>query len=303
MRFITPFPNISEGMRIMLLLALIIVGAFVSIGLAFGFYAVFNGPSVFQLPSLMNDINFIRVMQIFNQLGMFIVPAFLIAYLTSSKPVKYLSFQASLPVNYLLTFILIIFISPFISSLMELNETMKLPESLKHLEQWMQGMEESSNKLVERMLAYTDVWSVTINIIMIVILPAVGEELLFRSILIKSFSKIFKNAHLAVWFAAILFSAFHMQFYGFLPRLVLGLMFGYIFIYSGSIWVPILAHFINNGTVVVLTYLNNSGVIHQAPDDVGKVNSIWMIIASAVISLFLIWYMARINKLRPSEIS
>lgn len=301
MRFITPFPNISEGMRLLMLLGLIILGAAVSMGLAFLFYGLFNGLSALTQPSLMSDIGFVRTMQIFNQLGMFIMPALLVGVLTSSKPFNYLSLKKTKSLNFLLTVVLIFTISPLISSLMEWNEAMTLPESLKQIEDWMKGMEESSNELVERMLSYNDPWSLIINVIMIVLLPALGEELIFRSVLISSFQRIFKSIHVAVWISAFLFSAFHMQFYGFVPRLVLGLLFGYLFVYSGSVWVPVLAHFLNNGTVVVLTYLNNLGYITQSPDDVGKFDSISFVIISALISVTLIWYMAKVNKSKTTS--
>lgn len=299
MRFITPFKNISEGLRLVLLLALIILGAAVSMGLAFGFYALVYGPSMLSQPDLMADINFVRIMQIFNQLGMFIMPALVVAVLTETSPRRYLSINQTRPVYYLFALVLSISIGPMIGSLMEWNEAMRLPESFKSVEEWMKNMENSSNELTERMLSYSDHTSIAINILMIVLLPAIGEELLFRAVLIPSFDRIFKNIHIAVWVGAVFFSALHMQFYGFLPRFVLGLLFGYLFIYSRSVWVPVFAHFLNNGTIVLVTYLNNNGLLTQSPDDLGHVDSVGLLVASVFTTGILLWLMA---KTRKSEI-
>lgn len=293
MRFITPFKNISEGLRLVLLIAFIILGAAVSMGLAFGFYALVYGPSMLTQPDLMADINFVRIMQIFNQIGMFIVPAVFVAILTETSPAQYLSLNPTKPQYFLIALLLSISIGPLIGSLMELNEAMRLPDSLKSVEDWMKSMENTSNELTERMLSYADPVSITVNILMIVLLPAIGEELLFRAVLIPSFERIFRNAHLAVWIGAILFSAMHMQFYGFLPRFVLGLLFGYLFIYSRSVWVPVFAHFLNNGTIVLVTYLNRNGYLSESPEDLGHVDSLWLLVASIIITGALLWLLAK----------
>ncbi|TAF81977.1 MAG: CPBP family intramembrane metalloprotease, partial [Sphingobacteriales bacterium] len=91
-------------------------------------------------------------------------------------------------------------------------------------------------------------------LLMIAILPAIGEELFFRGTIQNIFTALFKNPHVAVWLTAILFSAIHLQFYGFLPRMFLGALFGYLFIWGKSIWLPILGHFLNNGFAVIMAF-------------------------------------------------
>ena len=78
-----------------------------------------------------------------------------------------------------------------------------------------------------------------------------------------------KSAHWGIVIAALLFSAMHMQFYGFLPRFAMGLLFGYLLIWSGSLWLPIICHFTNNGSAVLFTYLNDKGIVDFDSDNVG----------------------------------
>ena len=98
-------------------------------------------------------------------------------------------------------------------------------------------------------------------LVAVAIVPAIGEELLFRGLIQKYFRQIFGNPHAAIWVTAILFSAFHLQFYGFLPRMLLGAFFGYLFYFSRNLGYAIIAHFINNGFTVTLLYLYQAGII------------------------------------------
>ncbi len=289
MRFIKPFADISNGARLVLLVCLVFFGALLSVAVAYLVMMALDGKVTFADPGMMENIRFVRVMQIFNQIGIFIFPPVLLAFLSESRPLEYLGFKKPLGVHILGTFLLILSISPIIGSLMEWNEAMQLPESMKSLEQWMRNSENTANELVEWILSYTDTSSMVINVFMVVMLPALGEELLFRAVLIRLFNNIFKNIHIAVWVSAIIFSAFHFQFFGFLPRMFLGLVFGYIFVWSGSIWIPILAHFINNGTVVLITFLNSKGLITESPEEFGTFESPILLITSIALTILICW--------------
>ncbi|HLN52843.1 MAG TPA: CPBP family intramembrane glutamic endopeptidase [Lentimicrobium sp.] len=285
------FPGISNVSRLLLLIGLLILGTALSIGLAYLVTIIFMGKDVLLDPNIMLNIGFIRIMQILNQIGVFIMPPLALAFFTETHPGQYLGFNSVKGSHIIATLLLIFGMSPIVSFLMELNEGMLLPQSFQSIEDWMRSSEDKANELVQWMLSYTDPLSLGINALMIILLPAIGEELLFRAVLIRIFKGIFKNIHLAVWISAILFSAFHLQFYGFLPRMFLGLAFGYLFIWSGTIWVPVMAHFINNATVVAVTYLNSNGIITQSPDEFGHVDSplliVFSIIMTAVVCVFL----------------
>ena len=130
---------------------------------------------------------------------------------------------------------------------------------------------------------------------MIAGLAAFGEELLFRSLLQPFLIKICKNAHLGIFLASAIFSFIHFEFYGFLPRLVLGLLLGYMFFYSKSIWVPMLMHFANNATAVVIYYLNNKGITDIDVEGPTETNIVYVLL-SIVAMTVLFWLAIRINK-------
>lgn len=291
MRFITPFPDFSKGARLLLLIGLMILGAIVSVGIAYLVFIIFQGSGSLNAPDLMANIQFVRVMQIFNQIGIFIIPPLLYAILTEYRPLPSLGFSRIKYYHLFISLMIIIVMSPLVGQLMEWNEAMSFPEGLKNVEEWMRDKENQAGEMVEWMLTYTDPYSFSINIFMIVFLPALGEELLFRAVLIRYLRSIFKNIHVAVWVSAIIFSAFHFQFFGFLPRMFLGLVFGYLFVWSGSIWLPILAHFINNGTVVVISWLNAKNIITQSAEEFGSVESPLLLFTSIILtSLFAFWF-------------
>ena len=101
---------------------------------------------------------------------------------------------------------------------------------------------------------------------MIALLPAVGEELIFRGIIQRILKNLFRSGHLSVWVTAFVFSAIHFQFYGFLPRFILGLVFGYLFLWSETLWLPVIAHFINNGVLLLLVYFQNPEISYIRND-------------------------------------
>ena len=109
-----------------------------------------------------------------------------------------------------------------------------------------------------------------INLLMIAIIPAIGEEFFFRGLLQRIFSNWVRNTHWGIIISAFLFSAIHMQFYGFFPRFLLGAMFGYLFVWSGSLWLPVLAHFINNSLAVIAYYLVSIRVLDEKVVNIGS---------------------------------
>ena len=236
-----------------------------------------------------DDIAMMKYFQVVNQLGVFIIPTLLFSFLVSGNVFSYLRLsRRSAMMSMLITITLAFAVLPAIHWFVEINESMHLPEFLGRLEEWMKLSEESAMKLTEAFLSTTSISGLIVNIFMIGLLAAVGEELLFRSVLIRLFNQWFKNIHIAVIVSALLFSAFHLQFYGFLPRFILGLLFGYLFVWSGSVWLPILAHFVNNASAVVVYYLANIGYLQTDAEQFGATENNLLLLLSFIISLLLL---------------
>ena len=162
-----------------------------------------------------------------------------------------------------LVFALMFFSNPVIEYLSNLNQKMILPPFLK----WMRDSEDSAEKLTKVMLKMDTIWDMLADLLAIGLLTAIVEEFMFRGVIQTILFRWTKSVHAAVWITAILFSAFHIEFFGFLPRMMLGVLFGYFVAWSGSIWTAVWAHFINNGSAVVITYLFQHKIIKTSPDD------------------------------------
>ncbi|WMN08006.1 CPBP family intramembrane glutamic endopeptidase [Marivirga arenosa] len=143
----------------------------------------------------------------------------------------------------------------FNSIIIEWNMNIEFPEFMKAFEEWARATEDQLMELTELLSNYDSFGEMLIALLIIGVLPAIGEELVFRGLLQNKLESATKNAHLAIWISAIIFGAFHMQFYGVVPRIMLGALFGYIYVFSRNIWYPIIAHFVNNGLAVILMYV------------------------------------------------
>lgn len=164
----------------------------------------------------------------------------------------------------------------------ELNRQLDLPASLQSLEDWMKAKESGTEQLTKFLTAIDDPLRLLIALVVVAVIPAVGEEITFRGVGQNLLHRAFGNVHVAIWVTAALFSAIHLQFYGFLPRLLLGALFGYLYVWSGNLWVPIFAHFVNNGFQLVALYLFRAKLIET---DLEKVESVPL--TAALISLGL----------------
>lgn len=169
------------------------------------------------------------------------------------------------------------------SLLIEWNMQVEFPESLAAT---FDQMEEQGRIMTEYLTDFYSLPYFLLVLIVVAVVPAVGEELLFRGLIQRYFQRIWGNPHVAIWAAAIFFSAFHMQFYGFVPRMVLGAFFGYLFYFSGNLWYASIAHFVNNGFTLIMMYLYQQGIVTYDIEGAESV-SIWPTLAFVIIGGFL----------------
>ena len=284
------FPIIKKTSRlerIFILAALVVIGLIVGsvIGLL---YAIISGNDIMSLNSL-------RFMQISSQIFTFVLPPILYAMLVKERPFKSLGFSKSTILWLILGVAMMYTILPLNSIFTEWNANIKFPESLAAFEKLMQDLQVRATEVMEKFVNVDTIGGLIINLFMIAGLAALGEELLFRSVIQTSLIKICKNAHVGIFIASAIFSLFHMEFYGLLPRLVLGLLMGYMYYYSRSIWIPMAMHFANNGTIVFLYYLNNIGAINIDVESFGETN-IFVLILSIIAMVALFWFTIKLNK-------
>ncbi len=220
-------------------------------------------------------------------IGAFLVPTLLCAYLFSTQPQRYLQIlPARKPQFYLLAASVILCGIPAINLLAEWNNAITLPEQFSAIEQWMRAQEANAAQLTQKLLTTDSVLGYFGNLLVMAFLPAVCEELFFRGLIQNTILR--RNIHVAIWLTAILFSGAHLQFYGFFPRIMLGAMLGYTVYWSGSILPAMMAHFVNNATVVSFAFFaKNSEMLNR----IGTGEQwIWAVISTATVGFLMFWF-------------
>ncbi|MFM6954572.1 MAG: lysostaphin resistance A-like protein [Sphingobacteriaceae bacterium] len=290
----------SPGLALLKLLVLVVLGMilFSLLGVLLG--ALFYKQSLLAIASLNQNVGFLRIVQLFSSVGSFLLPAWWFVKREGYEAPSFfkLNTPTSIPL-FLLTGILLYFSASFFQWTIDVNNAMHLPSFLAGVETWMRQQEDQLTALTQQFLAMPSWLDLAINLLMIALIPAIGEELLFRGCLQPIFGRLAKNAHLGIWLAAIVFSAIHLQFYGFIPRMLLGALFGYLYYYGKSLWYPILGHFLNNGSAVVAVFFYQQKGLTVAEamkqDGAGQAHP-FAIILSAIITLFLLYKFYQISR-------
>jgi membrane protease YdiL (CAAX protease family) len=206
------------------------------------------------------DISFLKYIFISQDISFFIVPAIIILIKLNPGHQQGLMGIKMPRINEIVLIIVLGFcIFPITSFTGQLNSGMNLPDWLSGVEEWMTEKEDNANRLIDMCMTSNTFWGMIMNVLVIAVIPAIGEELIFRGVIQKVLSNLFKSGHLAIWITAFVFSAIHLQFYGFVPRFILGLIFGYLFFWSGTLWLPVISHFVNNAVPTIGAYIQGLG--------------------------------------------
>ena len=265
--------NTTQGSKLLIFTLLLIFGLIFSSVLGV-FVTMMNGGGVFDLKNL-------QIIQVLNQIVGFLLPPVLYVMLVKEKPFNYLGFN-KMPIWSLLGILAIFTIIPFLSLVSDWNDNIVFPESMRALEQQLRSIKEKSEEIIKLFIGQGSLFS---SLIIVALLAAVSEELLFRSVIQKTLIKLFKNTHVAIIVTAIIFSAFHGDLFGFFPRFILGMMLGYMFWMSGSIFPSMLMHFVNNATIVMLYYMNTRGFIDIDVEHFGSTSNAIVIILSLIVTV------------------
>ena len=284
-----------------LLFAGFFVGQFVA-SIAILVFIVANGGGMDALadPELIGQSPLLISQSFYTIVFTFLVPWFYMKNL-ARKPMNVVfgeSNTESLPLA-LAVFVTIafVFVNGFI---IEWNENIQLPEFMAGFERLARQMEDSMKETTAMFTTFDSFGTFLLAFVVVAILPGIGEELLFRGLLQNSLHRWSKNAHIAIWVSAFIFSAIHMQFYGLFPRMVLGALFGYLYVWSGNLWYPIIAHITNNGFALIIAYMYQAEVTEINPDEPDTVPGYAGIVALIVVSFLL--FVFRNHYLKPKSL-
>ena len=241
------------------IIVLIIFSAFVLVNLVIsGYYILSGGISSSGMENLLED----RVLMLsLNSLSImiFISPYFYVNKL-SNYSIKIFPINSTPVILVLLSTFLFMILN---SGVIEWNKSINFPEFMNSFETWAFNKEKELEKITIFLVSFENNWEFLFGILSIALIPGICEEYLFRGVLQKNFYLISKNIHIAVWLSAFFFSALHLQFYGFFPRMLLGVLFGYIYYWSGSILYPMIAHIFNNFFSLTIFYFSQKGLLNE----------------------------------------
>lgn len=246
------------------------------------------------------DPGLIKYIQSIQSIGLFVIPGIVLWYLFFNDAKLFVkkrnSYQSFACVLILLSIISMV---PLINALVIWNSNLQLPEGMTEIENMLKKMENDAAILTQKILEGTSIQQYLINLLIIAILPAVGEEFIFRGIIQRILTDWTRNSLAAILIAGVLFSAIHLQFYGFVPRLLLGIYFGYLFYWSKSIWLAIWAHFLNNALAVSLHFLSLKN-IRLFPAFFGEESiTVANFVTGALLTILLVyftWFVLRKNR-------
>lgn len=226
-----------------------------------------------------NNLAFLRISTVFQDIFMWIVPAIVTAVIITRQPARMLAVD-SLPTlrQTILGILLLIVSAPMMSWIIRLNADFHLPASLSSIEETLRAMEDNAEQLVTTLLNANTPANLIINILIIGVLAGFSEELFFRGGLQRILVSSRMSPHVAIWVTAFIFSAMHLQFFGFVPRLLLGAGFGYLLWWSGSVWLPVILHTLNNASFVVMYYFLGTG-----EPEFGEGGSSWAAILISIV--------------------
>lgn len=296
MRFLrdaTPFTQL-----LFTLIAILLGGIILSLAGFLGCW-IFMGVSFADLTFMLGDFDkpenlvLLKFFQILQTVGMFILPPLVIVWSMEDKPLSYLQLDVK-PGGFRLFMVCAIILAggPVIEWFSIVNQHLVLPSWMNSLEEWMRNSEDQATDITRAFLSSKGVSGLLGNLFIVAFLPAIGEELLFRGLLQQLIKKMTHNSHLGIWLTAAIFSALHLQFFGFLPRLLLGALFGYLLEWTGTLWLPIIAHFINNATGVLVFFFTGEGLEQDQTElPVFNNSTFFWALASGLVLWFLLRYL------------
>jgi membrane protease YdiL (CAAX protease family) len=301
--------QVEHPFRSLLLAFIVVAGGFTLLGPAVGMAVA----APFYPGNLLNDIlnpaaarpEIFQALMIIQGtaavVGLILLPLMLITVTDRQRVSDLLAGRVGVPV-LLAVMLAGICLQVILSPVAEWNLHVRFPEFLKDFEQWARQQENTRMELTRLLTTFASPAQFVTALLVIAVLPGVGEELVFRGIVQNRLHQLTANVHVAVWLSAVLFSAIHLQFFGFVPRLLLGAFFGYLYYLSGNLAVPVFAHFMHNAITLLMIYLFQLGLSDIHPEE-AEPAPLYMVIVSTVVFLSLMLYLRKLLLRPPHEVA
>lgn len=221
-------------------------------------------------------------------IGLIIVPVCYAVFVEKINPLDFFRKRQVPLITFFIVIGIVIFFIGFNSIVIEWNTNITLPDSMKGFENWARINEDRATEVTKFLTQFDTPAEFIVGLLVIAVFAGIGEELVFRGLLQPALHRATKNIHVAIWTSAILFSAIHLQFFGFFPRLLLGALFGYLYYWSGNLAVPMFAHFVNNAFSVIAIYMVQKGVTDM---DVESTQAApWQVVVTFTVCAVLLLY-------------
>jgi membrane protease YdiL (CAAX protease family) len=246
-------------------------------GCIFLFLLIVAGVVLPFLPKLIsNPLAAIRISVVFQDLMIFILPAIATAMVVTRLPAQMLCVDRKPKLSIvMLALAVMVCAMPVLNCIIQWNQNWHLPESMANVEQYFRQLEDGAEATAKFLMSGASIPSLIVTILIVAVLAGFSEELFFRGALQRILSQTKINIHVVIWLVAVIFSAFHLQLFGLVPRILLGAYLGYLLYWSKSLWVPMIAHIFNNTLVVISEYYSaNTGAESAIENLGGTLNSV-----------------------------
>lgn len=278
----------------------VVVGPMVGFAIAMPFY---EGDFLSDFAhGTLNQNSFVPLMTVqgvTSFIGLILLPMAYIRYTENKEINLFFKGENNLYLSILLICLIVVTFVITISPIAEWNLTLEFPENLKTLGDWFRVQEDKAAEMTALMTKFDSFGRFLLGLLVIAVFAAIGEEFVFRGLIQNEVWRGSGNIHSAIWISAILFSSFHLQFFGFLPRLLLGVLFGYLYYWSGNLLIPMIAHFFNNGFSLTMIYLQSTGVSNIDMED--ETSAPFSFVAVCAVAVFALLYFFKRQYAAPEQ--
>lgn len=282
-----PFSSLLRIFVLVLFVGWLVIGQ--TIGLAIG-ALLYEGSFINDYGDLVNHPELknalLLTLGVGSAIGLILLPIYYLKFLERKNIGTFFKNESNWMIMLVALFLAVIGLSMSISPIVEWNANVHFPTWMSGFETWARNYELQGAETTKLLTSNLSLAEFLFTFIVVAIIPGIGEELVFRGLIQTEFQRALRNPHAAIWITAMLFSAIHVQFFGFLPRMFIGAFLGYLFYWSGNLLVSMIAHFFNNGIQLLGLYLYQKGII--TIDLESTESAPWTIVAIGTVATFLL---------------